>query len=94
MSYKPRSLSAESAFQELRDFMKNDLKVYADKVIRSYNSFTPLFDFLYHNPKPNEASRAKMRAYHYKAQLFGWYSRSTDTVINAHSVRSLRFKRV
>jgi hypothetical protein len=78
---------AETAFQELRDFMKNDLKVYADKVIRSYNSFIPLFDFLYHNPKPNEASRALMRAYHYKAQLFGWYSQSTDTVINAlHSI--------
>lgn len=74
---------AESAFQELRDFMKNDLKVYADKVIRSYNSFIPLFDFLYRNPKPTEASRALMRAYHYKAQLFGWYSRGTDTVINA-----------
>ena len=36
---------AESAFQALRDFLKNDLKVYADKVIRSYNSFIPLFDF-------------------------------------------------
>lgn len=78
---------AESAFQELRDFMKNDLKVYADKVIRSYNSFIPLFDFLYHNPKPNEASRALMRAYHYKSQLFGWYSQSTDSVINSlHSI--------
>jgi len=78
---------AESSFQELRDFMKNDLKIYADKVIRSYNSFIPLFDFLYHNPKPNEPSRALMRAYHYKSQLFGWYSQSTDTVINAlHSI--------
>jgi hypothetical protein len=78
---------AESAFQELRDFMKNDLKIYADKVIRSYNSFIPLFDFIYYNPKPNEASRALMRAYHYKAQLFGWYSQRTDTVINAlHSI--------
>ena len=78
---------AETAFQALRDFMKNDLKVYADKVIRSYNSFIPLFDFLYHNPKPSEASRASMRAYHYKAQLFGWYSQSTDTVINVlHSI--------
>ncbi|MGH6812076.1 MAG: DUF262 domain-containing protein [Methylocella sp.] len=78
---------AERAFQELRDFMKNDLKVYADKVIRSYNSFILLFDFLYYNPKPSEESRAMMRAYHYKAQLFGWYSQSTDTVINAlHSV--------
>lgn len=24
-----------------------------------------------------------MRAYHYKAQLFGWYSQSTDSVVNA-----------
>lgn len=74
---------AEAAFQELRDFMKSNLKIYADKVVRSYNSFIPLFDFLYHNPQPNEASRALMRAYHYKAQLFGWYSQSTDTVINS-----------
>jgi hypothetical protein len=78
---------AEKAFQELRDFMKNDLKLYADKVIRSYNSFIPIFDFLFHNPQPNEANRALMRAYHYKAQLFGWYSQSTDTIINAlHSI--------
>lgn len=78
---------AENAFRQLRDFMQHDLKVYADKVIRSYNSLIPLFDFLYHNPKPAEASRALMRAYHYKAQLFGWYSQSTDTVINAlHSI--------
>jgi hypothetical protein len=74
---------AESVFQQLRDFMVNDLKVYADKVIRSYTSLIPLFDFLYHNPKPNEASRALMRGYHYKAQLFGWYSQSTDTIVNA-----------
>jgi hypothetical protein len=74
---------AEQAFQELRDFLKNDLKIYADKVIRSYNSFIPLFDFLYHNPKPNEATRTLLKAYHYKAQLFGWYSQGTDTVVNA-----------
>ncbi|RTL55495.1 MAG: hypothetical protein EKK46_06755 [Rhodocyclaceae bacterium] len=24
-----------------------------------------------------------MRGYHYKAQLFGWYSQSTDTIVNA-----------
>jgi hypothetical protein len=78
---------AEIAFRQLRDFLQQDLKVYADKVIRTYNSFIPLFDFLYHNPKPTEASRALMRAYHYKAQLFGWYSQSTDTVVNAlHSI--------
>ncbi|MBN8990661.1 MAG: DUF262 domain-containing protein [Rhizobiales bacterium] len=74
---------AEQAFQELRDFLKNDLKIYADKVIRSYNSFIPLFDFLYNNPKPNEATRTLLKAYHYKAQLFGWYSQGTDTVVNA-----------
>lgn len=74
---------AESAFQQLRDFMVNDLKVYADKVIRSYTSLIPLFDFLYYNPKPSEVSRALMRGYHYKAQLFGWYSQSTDTIVNA-----------
>jgi hypothetical protein len=76
-------VKAEQAFQELRDFLKNDLKVYADKVVRSYNSFIPLFDFIYHNPKPNEATRALLKAYHYKAQLFGWYSQGTDTVVNA-----------
>jgi hypothetical protein len=78
---------AELAFQELRDFLKNDLKVYADKVIRSYNSFIPIFDYLYFNPKPNERSKALLRGYYYKAQLFGWYSQSTDTIINGlHSV--------
>jgi hypothetical protein len=74
---------AESAFQELRDFIANDLRIYADKIIRSYTSFIPLFDYLYHNPKPDEINRAFMRGYHYKAQLFGWYSRSTDTIVNA-----------
>lgn len=78
---------AEQAFQELRDFLKNDLKAYADKVVRSYNSFIPLFDYLYSNPKPDERSKALMRGYYYKAQLFGWYSQSTDQVINGlHSV--------
>ncbi|MGE3956483.1 MAG: DUF262 domain-containing protein [Vicinamibacterales bacterium] len=74
---------AEAAFQQLRDFLKNDLKVYADKVIRTYNSFIPLIDYLFANPQPNEASRAMMRAYHYKAQLFGWYSSGTDSLINS-----------
>ncbi len=73
---------AERAFQELRDFLKHDLKIYADKVVRTYNSFIPLFDYLYFNPKPNERSRALMRGYYYKAQLFGWYSVATDNVIN------------
>lgn len=78
---------AEDAFKELRDFIAQDLQLYAGKVVRTYNSFVPLFDYLYHNPKPDPAHRLLMVAYHYKAQLFGWYSRSTDTVINAlHSL--------
>ena len=78
---------SEATFRQLCDFMQQELKVYSDKVIRSYNSLIPLFDYLYHNPKPTEASRTLMRAYYYKAQLFGWYSQSTDTVINAlHSI--------
>ena len=78
---------AEDAFKQLRDFMQNDLKIYADKVVRTYNSFIPIFDYLFHNPKPDERNRALLRGYHYKAQLFGWYSRNTDGVINAlHSI--------
>lgn len=81
---------AEAAFRELRDFLKSDLKIYADKVVRSHNSFIPLFDYLYFNPKPNERNKALMRGYYYKAQLFGWYSQGTDTVINGlHSVVGL-----
>jgi hypothetical protein len=78
---------AEDAFKQLRDFMQHDLKIFADKVIRTYNSFIPLFDYLYHNPQPSESSRQLMRGYHYKAQMFGWYSQSTDSVINSlHSI--------
>lgn len=83
---------AEQAFQELRDFLKSDLKVYADKVVRSYNSFIPLFDFLYFNPKPDERSKILMRGYYYKAQLFGWYSQGTDAVINMlHNIVGKKF---
>lgn len=74
---------AETAFLELRDFIENELHLYGNKVMRTYNSFIPLFDYLYHNPKPDESSRLLMRAYHYKSQLLGWYSRSTDTLINS-----------
>ncbi|MBZ4331285.1 DUF262 domain-containing protein [Corallococcus sp. AS-1-12] len=74
---------AESAFEQLRDFIRNDLGLFSDRVVQSYGSFVPLLDFLFHNPKPNEVSRKLMAAYYYKAQLFGWFSSSTDTVINA-----------
>jgi hypothetical protein len=64
---------AEAAFQQLRDFIENQLKLYSDKVVRSYGSFIPIFDYLYQNPKPEEGNRLLMRAYYYKSQLFNWY---------------------
>ncbi len=74
---------AEAAFQELRDFIEHDLRLFSDTVIRTYNAFVPLFDYLYHNPKPNEGSRVRMRAYYYKAQICNWFGASGDTTINA-----------
>lgn len=73
---------AEATFKQLRDFVENDLKVFSDKLIRSYGSFIPLFDFIYHNPKPDPVSRALMRGYYYKAQLFNWYGARTDQILN------------
>lgn len=74
---------AEGAFQELRDFITSYLKLYGDKVVRSYSSFVPLFDYLYHNPKPDEGNRVLMRGYYYKSQLFNWYGAQTDNIVNA-----------
>ncbi|KFA90251.1 GmrSD restriction endonuclease domain-containing protein [Archangium violaceum] len=74
---------AEDTFDQLRDFIVNDLKIYSTKVIRSHNSFVPLFDYLYNNPKPDPVSRAWMVAYYYKSQLFNWYSSGTDGTIDA-----------
>ena len=78
---------AEAAFQELRDFITHELKLYADKVVRSYSSFVPLFDYLYKNPKPDETNRMLMRGYYYKSQLFNWYGSQTDNIINAMHTR-------
>jgi hypothetical protein len=72
----------EVTFKALRDFIVNDLKIYGDRVIRSYGCFVPLFDFLYHNPNQDNLSIQKMRAYFYKSQLFNWYRAQTDNVIN------------
>lgn len=74
---------AEKAFQQLRDFIVHDIRVFSDKLIRSYNALIPIFDFLFHNPQPNEANRLLMAAYYHKAQLFNWYSSSTDSILNA-----------
>lgn len=73
---------AEQAFKELRDFMVQHLRLSADRLIRSYNALIPLFDFLFHNPKPTEGARTAMSAYYHKAQLFGWFSSQTDATLN------------
>jgi hypothetical protein len=72
----------ENTFKALRDFVVNDLKLFGDKVVRSYNSFVPLFDYLYHNPGPDAVSIQRMRGYFFKSQLFNWYRAQTDAVIN------------
>lgn len=74
---------AEQAFKELRDFMVQHLRLSADRLIRSYNALIPLFDFIFHNPKPSEGARMAMGAYYHKAQLFGWFSSQTDATLNA-----------
>lgn len=72
----------ENSFKALRDFVVNDLKLFGDKVIRSYNSFVPIFDYLFHNPGPDPIDIQRMRGYFFKSQLFNWYRAQTDAVIN------------
>ena len=74
--------TAEEAFQQLRDFIENELRLFSPKVIRSYGSFIPLFDYLFRHPKPDAGNRALMYAYYYKAQLFNWFARGTDSTLN------------
>jgi hypothetical protein len=78
---------AEEAFRQLADFIDRDLKLYSPKAIRTFNSFVSLFDYLYHNPRPDEPTRNLMRGFHYKAQLFGWFGAQTDNIINALHTR-------
>ncbi|MFG0331696.1 MAG: DUF262 domain-containing protein [Phycisphaerales bacterium] len=78
---------AEDAFKQLADFVEHELRLYSSKSVRTFNSFVPLFDYLYHNPKPNETDRLLMKGFHYKAQLFGWFRAQTDNIINAMHTR-------
>ncbi|MFE1630215.1 DUF262 domain-containing protein [Brevibacillus reuszeri] len=70
------------AFSQLRDFVHNDLMLYSDKVIRSYNSFIPIVEYFYFYPNPDPINRAKLKSYYYKSQLFNWYSARTDQLLN------------
>lgn len=81
---------SELTFQQLRDFIRQDLQISSNRLVFSYRAFIPLFDFLYHNPKPKPEDRILMRGFFYKSQLFGWYSSSTDAVLNAlHAIVGL-----
>jgi hypothetical protein len=73
---------AEDAFEQLRDFLRQDVKLYSGKLIRGYSALVPVFDYLYRNPKPDPAARQRMLGYFYKSQLFGWFSSSTDNTID------------
>lgn len=76
----PRILDA---FLQLKDLIQNDLKLYSDKVIRSYNAFIPIFEYLYYYPSPEPINRSYLISYHYKAQLFNWFSARTDQLLNS-----------
>jgi hypothetical protein len=70
------------AFQALRDFIVNDLKIDNPKVIRSYNSLVTVFEYLYYNPTPTAANKSRLKAFYYKSQLFNWFSAGTDGVLD------------
>lgn len=71
-----------NAITIVRDFISNDICLYSDKVIRSYNSFIPLIEFSYYK-KPDPNDKKKMKAFYYSAQLFNWFSAQTDTILEA-----------
>lgn len=73
---------AEAAFKQLTDFLVLDLRVISPRIISSFNSLVPLFDYLFHNPSTTPVDKARMKAYFYRAQMFGWFGSSTDSVIN------------
>jgi hypothetical protein len=74
---------ASQAFDELRDFIYNELNVYSDKVIRSYNAFVPIYEYLFLNPKPSPEERKRLQSYYYGSQLFNWFSARTDQLLEA-----------
>jgi len=70
------------AFEALRDFIANDLKLDNEKVIRSYNSLVPIFEYLFFNPTPTPANKSRLKSFYYKAQLFNWFSAQTDGILD------------
>jgi len=73
---------ADAAFEQLVDFISIDLRVVSAKIVLSFTSLVPLFDYFFHHPKPAPEERVKMRAYFYRSQLFNWFGRSTDYFVD------------
>jgi hypothetical protein len=72
----------EPAFEALRDFIVTDLKIDNEKLIRSYNSFVPIFEYLFFNPTPNPANKSRLKSFYYRSQLFYWFSAQTDGILD------------
>lgn len=72
----------QPAFEALKDFIVTILKLDSEKVIRSYNSLIPIFEYLYSNPTPNPANKARLKSFYYRAQLFNWFSSQTDGILD------------
>jgi uncharacterized protein with ParB-like and HNH nuclease domain len=70
------------AFQALRDFIAIDLKIDNPKLIRSYNSLVPIFEYFYYNNTPNPANKSRLKAFYYKSQIFNWFSSQTDGILD------------
>jgi hypothetical protein len=71
----------EDAFQQLHDLILFDIRATSNRLIRSYAAIIPLFDYLYHFPSPAPEQRKRMAGFFHKAQLFNWFSASTDMLI-------------
>jgi hypothetical protein len=74
---------ADRAFKQLKDFIYQDLKVYSDKVVRSYNAFIPIFEHFVSTPSPSPEDKELLKSYHYRSQMFNWYSSGTDKLLDA-----------
>jgi hypothetical protein len=72
----------EAAFQQLHDLIRNDIGVATDRLVRSYVALIPVVDYLFNFPAPAPAQRQLIVGYFHKAQLFNWFSASTDQLLN------------